>query len=307
MNGCWHGAATGNADVLRMLPWRLRVLGKIVLSRLPVDYRLWKRIGLFEHGSMNQPRYALDVVTEHVKRSGIAGNSRGFVALELGPGDSLFSGLVARAMGAATTYSVDAGSFATMSLNDYRHMERYLTAQGLSIPDTSAMRSTGELLAAYGIRYLTSGLRSLEQVPDASVDFLWSHATLEHVRRSEFRDLAKEMRRVLRRTAVASHQVDLRDHLGGALNNLRFSERVWESRFMSRSGFYTNRISYSEILELFRQAGFEIEVTEVTRWEDLPTPRRKMALEFRERSLDDLLVQGFHMLARPVEARQRRS
>lgn len=284
-----------------MLPWPVRVLGKIVLSRLPVGYDLWKRLGLFEHGAMNHPRYALGVVAEHVKKSGILHAPDDFVALELGPGDSLFSGLVARAMGAATTYSVDAGCFATMAFEDYRDMERYLAAQGFSMPDTSAVRSTEELLAAYGIRYLTSGLRSLEQIPDASVDFLWSHATLEHVRRTEFRGLAKEMRRVMRRTAVASHQVDLRDHLGGALNNLRFSERAWESRFMSRSGFYTNRIGYSEMLGLIRQAGFEIEVTEVIRWQELPTSRRKMAVEFRERSLDDLLVQGFHMLARPVE------
>jgi hypothetical protein len=26
------------------------------------------------------------------------------------------------------------------------------------------------------------------------------------------------------------------------LNNLRFSERIWESEFMAKSGFYTNRI-----------------------------------------------------------------
>lgn len=287
--------------MLRTVPWRVRILGKIVLSRLPVDYRLWKRLGLFEHGAMNQPRYALQVVAEHVKRSGIVPRSGGFVALELGPGDSLFSGLVAGAMGATTTYSVDVGSFATQSLDDYRDMERYLVAQGFSIPDMSAARSTDELLAGYGVHYLTSGLRSLEQVPDASVDFLWSHATLEHIRRRDFRHLTKEMRRILRRTAVASHQVDLRDHLGGALNNLRFSERLWESRFMSRSGFYTNRIGYSEMLELFREAGFAIEVTEVIRWQELPTPRRAMALEFSQRPLDDLLIQGFHMLARPLD------
>lgn len=290
--------------MLGMLPWQARILGKIVLSRIPVGYRLWKQLGLFEHGSMDHPQYALNVVTEHMRKSGIPANVRDFVALELGPGDSLFSGLVARAMGAGTTYSVDTGSFATMSLEDYRDMERYLAAQGLSIPDTSAAKSTEELLAAYGIRYLTSGLRSLEEVPDASVDFLWSHATLEHVRRNEFRELSREMRRVLRRTGVASHQVDLRDHLGGALNNLRFSERAWESRFMSRSGFYTNRIGCSEMFALIRQAGFEVDVTEVIRWEDLPTPRRAMAAEFRERSLDDLLVQGFHLLARPVEQRR---
>lgn len=285
----------------KKLPWQARILAKIVLSRIPVGYRVWKRFGLFEHGAMNDPRYAVDVVRQHATRSGIAPNSHGFVALELGPGDSLFSGLVARALGAEMTYSVDVGCFATMVMDEYRDMERYLVKQGFSVPDTSAATSMADLLTAYGIRYLTGGLRSLEEIPDSSVDFLWSHAALEHVRRNEFAKLVQQTRRVLRPTGVASHQVDLRDHLGEALNNLRFSERMWESDFMARSGFYTNRIGYSEMLELFRQAPFKVEVTEVTRWKALPTARRKMAQEFRGRSLDELLVQGFHMLTRSSE------
>lgn len=284
-----------------MLPWQARILAKVVLSRIPVGYHLWKRLGLFEHGAMNQPRYALDVVKRHVTMSGVGQQFRGAVALELGPGDSLFSGLVARALGAKITYSVDVGCFATMEMHDYRNMERYLTEQGFSIPDTSAARSIDDLFAAYGVHYMTTGVRSLEQIADSSVDFLWSHATLEHIRRNEFAKLLQHMRRVMRPTAVASHQVDLRDHLGGALNNLRFSDKVWESHFMSRSGFYTNRIGFSEMLELIRRAGFEVEVVEVTRWKDLPTARRAMSSEFRERTLDDLLVQGFHILARPAE------
>lgn len=289
--------------MLRRLPWQARILAKIVLSRIPIGYRLWKRSGLFEHGAMNDPRYAFEVVKNHVLRSGLARTGDGFVALELGPGDSLFSGLVARALGAETTYSVDSGSFATMELDEYRGMERHLLAQGLRIPDTSAITSMDDLLSAYGVCYMTSGLRSLERVPDASVDFLWSHATLEHVRKNEFLPLARQMRRVLRPTGVASHQVDLRDHLGGKLNNLRFPERIWESRFMARSGFYTNRIGYSEMLQLLREAGFDLEVIELVRWGSLPTPRRSMAQEFRQRSMEDLLVRGFHILARPVGRR----
>jgi hypothetical protein len=49
---------------------------------------------------------------------------------------------------------------------------------------------------------------------------------------------------------------------------------------MANSRFYTNRLRYSELLRLFRQAGFEPEGVHKIRWKTLPTPRRKMAKEF---------------------------
>ncbi len=36
------------------------------------------------------------------------------------------------------------------------------------------------------IIYLTEGLKSLREVPDASVDFLFSNTVLEHIRLKEF-------------------------------------------------------------------------------------------------------------------------
>jgi hypothetical protein len=67
-----------------------------------------------------------------------------------------------------------------------------------------------------------------------------------------------ECRRVLSDTGVASHSVDLKDHLEGGLNNLRFSEKLWESDFFVNSGFYTNRIQFYEMLNHFKEPGSEI-------------------------------------------------
>jgi hypothetical protein len=92
--------------------------------------------------------------------------------------------------------------------------------------------------------------------------------------------------------------VDLRDHLGGALNNLRFSERIWESEFFARSGFYTNRICFAQMLSMFSAAGFTAEVGRVQRWPKLPTPRRSLAPQFREVSDEDLLVSSFDVRLR---------
>jgi hypothetical protein len=95
---------------------------------------------------------------------------------------------------------------------------------------------------------------------------------------------------------VGSHFTGFGDILGGKLNDLRFSDRIWESSFMASSGFYTNRLRYEELLGLFRQAGFELEILEVMRWKTLPTPRRKMARQFAELPEQDLQVSGLEVI-----------
>ena len=66
-----------------------------------------------------------------------------------------------------------------------------------------------------------------------------------------------EFRRIIVNNGKMSHNADLKDHLGGALNNLgsalnnlRFSDCLWESEFMVKSGFYTNRLQHQDILNL---------------------------------------------------------
>lgn len=156
------------------------------------------------------------------------------------------------------------------------------------------------LLAACGAHYLTNGLSGFVTVPDASVDFIWSQAVLEHVRRHDFDATLREMRRVLRSGGVASHRIDLRDHLDGALNNLRFSERVWESSFMAGSGFYTNRLQACDIVDRCRAAGFAVDIVVSERWPSLPTPRRRLAAPFRDLPDETLLVSGFDLVLRPI-------
>ena len=97
---------------------------------------------------------------------------------------------------------------------------------------------------------------------------------------------------------MASHVIDLKDHLGYALNNLRFKEKIWESTFMTSSGFYTNRIRYTEMIKLFKQAAFKVDITEVQKWDKLPTPRYKMAKPFQSLSSEELLISEFHVLLR---------
>jgi SAM-dependent methyltransferase len=283
------------------IPWRAKIAAKLVLSRLPVGYGLWKRLGVFEHGRMHDPEYAAGVFSQHLQRLPGA-DASGFVGLELGPGDSLFSAIIAKAQGARAYWLVDTGDFAARDMALYRNLARYLATQGLPAPPAAALQSLDALLAYSDARYLTNGVAALRTVPDASVDLIWSQAVLEHIRKRDFPTLLSEMRRILKPGGIASHRIDLGDHLGGALNNLRFSERVWESEAMARSGFYTNRIGYDEMLAVFRAAGFTVEVLSTQRWPSLPTPREKLAAPFRRR--EDLLVSGFDVVLRPAWSAQ---
>jgi len=44
---------------------------------------------------------------------------------------------------------------------------------------------------------------------------------------------------------------------------MRFSTQAWESPLMAQSGFYTNRLRFSEMLNIFKEAGFRTEVRHV--------------------------------------------
>ena len=119
-------------------------------------------------------------------------------------------------------------------------MIQALKYSGLRPPDIGYCKTLEELVTTCGARYLTNGLESLAEIEDHCIDFIFSKAVLEHVRRFQFLAIQNECVRVLCADGICSRRVDLRDHLGGGLNNLRFSKSLWESNFFNISRFYTN-------------------------------------------------------------------
>lgn len=291
------GRAGRARDLKGVLPWYAKIAGKLVLERLPVPYRFWKHVGLIEHGSMEDPAYGLQVFLRHSERYSRRPGGN-LTALELGPGDSLLSGVLAYAFGFDRTYLIDVGPFAIHHVPLYRRAVSQLAAYDLRTPPAGSAETPADLMAACGITYLTRGIASLRSIPDCSVDFAWSHAVLEHVRRGEFFPTLVELRRILRGDGVSSHSVDLMDHLARSLNSLRVPERIWESELMAACSFYTNRIRYEEMLSLFREVGFGVNVVDLHRWAVLPTPRRKLKEPYRNLSEDDLSVSSFDVVLR---------
>ncbi len=279
------------------IPWWSKILAKIVLSRLPFGYKFWQKLGLFRHGKMDQSAYVIGVFNAHCERAGLKGELKDRVILELGPGDSIATAIVAASHGAKAIL-VDSGKYASQDVNLYKFFAQNLRGVGLNPPDLSSARNIEDILDLCGSDYYTRGLSSLKAIEKNSVDLIFSQAVLEHVREHEFHQTMVECKRVLKNYGIASHRVDLKDHLGGGLNNLRFSNRVWESNFFVCSGFYTNRIRFSRMVGLMEEVGFKIELSKVDRWDAIPLARNKLATEFSHLSDDDLLTKGFDVILR---------
>ncbi len=245
---------------------------------------------------MEKPDYVLAVFLRHFERTDLAGTP-GFTCLEIGPGDSLASAMVARAYGAGRVWLIDAGDFADRDMAFYRTMATFMAAKGLLVPPESALTSIGTLLEWCNARYLTDGVKSFAEIPDGSIDLIWSQAVLEHIRRREFDALCSEMYRVLKPEGLASHRIDLMDHLGGSSNHLRFADRIWEADgFGARSGFYTNRLRPPELLAAFTKAGLSSEIVVRDFWPEPPLPRAKLARQFRDLPEEDLRTHGFDVV-----------
>lgn len=280
------------------VPWQLRILSKMVLARLPVQYSLWKRVGIFDCGQMEKPGYAYKVFKHHYEQAEMHRRAAGFVMLELGPGDSMASGVIAHFLGASKTYLVDQKPYADQDVRTYQRLIAFLQTAGLST-EADQVWSTEELKTRYNIHYMTRGLASLQQIPTASVDFIWSQVVLEMVRLHDLKPLMQELRRILRPGGVCSHCIDLSDLIVHSLNNLRFPQQLWESNFMVNSQFYTNRLRFSEYLNLFEQSGFEAKVVGVQRWDKLPVPRQAMHPQFQQFSDDELRISEMNVVLRP--------
>lgn len=269
------------------IPWRLKMLIKVGLSPVPLPYKLTAKAGICRHGDLD--RSAANVVAsfrDHLS----ACRSVPTAVLELGPGDSIGHALCFRAAGIGRGYLVDAGDFATRDQLHYKDVADHLDLKENDRPP-SWDRET--ILSFCNTSYLTGGLASLRSLPDQSVDFSFSHAVLEHIHRDEFSDLMRELFRIHRPGGLSRHWVDLHDHLGGALNSLRFPAWLWESALIRRAGFYTNRLGMDEMVDHARAAGFSIRIEKIKKWEKLPTPRAAMAAPFRSKAEDDLNICTF--------------
>lgn len=288
-------AAQIGQRIKSVAPWWAKIGIKLALSRLPIPYPAWRRLGLFLHGPMLDIAYAMHVFNMHYSRV------RDFlpipfITLELGPGDSLMTTLLATEQQCSRTYFVDVGDYVIRNMKPYNEVLGRLSLR------TNPMRpfsSLEEVLTFTNSVFLAEGISSLKIIPDTSVDFVFSHSVLEHVKLNEFEETISNLFRLQTPGGVASHFIDLQDHLAYGLNSLRFPRDIWESKLFFSSGFYTNRLRASQIADIFRSLGYEILDLEVLKkWDTLPLPIEQLHKDFRNLSLEDLCTAWIHLVVR---------
>ena len=94
------------------MKWRLKIFFKILLSKLPINYSLWKSLGLFKHGRMDCLDYPIKIFNLHIKKAYPKIIPKNLIILELGPGDSIASAIIGYAYGVSKTYLIDVDNYA---------------------------------------------------------------------------------------------------------------------------------------------------------------------------------------------------
>jgi SAM-dependent methyltransferase len=122
--------------------------------------------------------------------------------------------------------------------------------------------STGELEERFGIVYLAPRDARATGLPEASVDFVSSTDTCEHIPAPDLARIFAECRRLLRRGGGFSCRIDLQDHYSyfdpklSRYHFLRFSDRAWS--LVNSPLHYQNRLRSPDYLRLVREAGLEV-------------------------------------------------
>jgi SAM-dependent methyltransferase len=191
-------------SIKRRFPWFLKIPTKIILSRLPVSPDMWRHLGIFRHGTMDDPMSALQIYARHFRWFNPKRSREGYTVLEIGPGDSIASGLLTALHGGACTYLVDQTDDAQHDMALYRNMLAAFRDKGFDTGRLDASRDFDDLCRRSGTVYLTNGLASLRSLPAGSIDFIFSNAVLEHVPRRDFEPLVAETRRLLGTGGVCS-------------------------------------------------------------------------------------------------------
>ena len=129
-------------------------------------------------------------------------------------------------------------------------------------PVGGALDSLDELEPRLGIRYLAPCDARDTGLDEASIDFVSSTDTCEHIPGEDLAAIFRECRRLLRPGGAFSCRIDLQDHYAyfdrslSRYNFLRFSDRSW--RLVNSPLHHQNRLRSPDYLRLVRDAGLEL-------------------------------------------------
>jgi SAM-dependent methyltransferase len=195
------------------------------------------------------------------------------------------------------------------SLGRFRKLEQKISevaGQPLRLAEKTQISSEEELERMLGISYLAPRDARATQLESASIDFITSTDTLEHVPAPDIAVILRECKRILRPDGLASFRIDPRDHYAdfdskiSVYNFLSFSDRRMA---LVNSGIqYQNRLRRSDYLGLIEGAGFDVIFEEASAPSEAELVKLKaleLAPRFKSYEIDDLAVKILRLVIRP--------
>ena len=239
------------------------------------------------------------------------------VTLQVGPGGSLGCEVLLSMAGTKKAYTLDRFPLLRFNLDSFMQViDKFsevirLTHQISGIdkfpykPDYETINERFYRIGNSHIEHVYP--RSFEEsgLDSGIIDFLFSHATFEHVRAPL--KCIKEIRRLLKPGGLTAHCIDLRDHrnFDHPLRFLRESDESWEEIMKEYCKYdgsgYMNRWRASDFRKAFELEGFEIlecnaemEATAQVIEAEMPLLDKK----YRTFSREDLAVTTLFVVAR---------
>jgi SAM-dependent methyltransferase len=311
--------------MLRIAAFKFQSIAEGLLTLVPGGKRLLR---INTQGS-DSARYCYAVWMRHLtKIQGFINSSGGRLGtvLELGPGDSLGTGLAALLCGADRYIAVDVVEHANpqRNLQMFEHLiELFRTAS--PIPDQMELPEVNPLLNDYRFptyvprnsdlekqNAIAEALRNRKDenpvvtyvdpseaqriVSSGSVDLIFSQAVLEHV--DDLETVYRCCFNWLRPGGLMSHQIDFKSHGTSHEWNGHWTYPVWLWRIIRGNRPYLiNRKPCGAHLSAMKAAGFEIVLEDRVK-----QPSRlkcdQLAGMLREMSQDDLNTAGVYIVTR---------
>ncbi len=273
---------------MRVYFWPLILIIKLIASKFPPLKKLLLLLGFFNPGPRGR-----SIVERHIKTfnnfysSGLGFKSKISSICELGPGESNYSFIPATHHNIKNLDLIDVKKcrykFERLSYNDLKSLN-YKEIENI-IYKTHKNTKENKFI------YQDKGLNSLNFLKDNFYDFVFSNSVMQHISKREVNETINNLSRISKLNSIHIHYIDFRDCFSGKKNNLIFNDDIWESKIIYNSGFYTNRIQFSDFLDIFKVNGLKVLDIQIKRFKEMPISRDKI-YRANKISNDDLIIKS---------------
>jgi SAM-dependent methyltransferase len=297
----------------------MKAAAQRVLSHVPMGRRvngLWGKRALLTVLDSNVTGAGLTAISK-LRQHGF--DLRGTTALEIGTGWKPVVPYLFRIAGCRRVILSDVDRYLTPQfLRTTAEQLRGVTAQiaeclhtDASTVQDSLPRDTGQdfstLLHESGFDYRAPYDLRYTDVPDHSLDVVFSITVLEHIREPVLSAILREMHRLLKPSGVMVHLIDHSDHWHyfdrrlSRINFLKFGPGWW--RVINSPIAYQNRLRSAECLRLIREARFRIlEAEPLMDSELLTTAPSSLHHRFQSYAPEDLATIQTFVVAVPQQS-----